>query len=157
MKYYITCLFLLTACARFESSPENCKVNKTSNGVVITCPDGSSSTVSNGTNGSNGAQGIQGATGDTGATGLQGDVGPQGIAGTNGLNGSTITMVTFCTGSTSYPSEFNEIGFCIDNNIYAVYSANDGFLSYIPPGAYSSNGINSSCTFTVSANCVITH
>jgi hypothetical protein len=69
--------------------------------------------------------------------------------------GTVITIVQFCPGDTNYPSEFDEIGFCINNNIYAVYSVNDGFLSLVPPGVYSSNGIDASCTFTITANCGI--
>lgn len=72
------------------------------------------------------------------------------------LNGSIMKPVQFCANSIpSYPTTFPEIGFCIDNNLYAVYSANGGFLVLVTPGTYSSNGINSSCTFTVLSGCVI--
>jgi hypothetical protein len=114
-------------------------------GSLISCPDGSSSLVLNGTNGSNGNAGATGATGATGA------------AGTNGSNGTVVAPVQFCKGTGSYPSTFPEVGFCINNNLYAVYSANDGFLTEVLPGTWSSDGINSSCTFTVSANCVVTN
>jgi hypothetical protein len=75
----------------------------------------------------------------------------------NGLNGTnpTIPIVQFCPGTTTYPSEFNEIGLCINSQIYAVYSINNGFLSMIPPGYYDSNAMNSTCNFTVLTNCVI--
>lgn len=79
------------------------------------------------------------------------------LNGSNGAAGTLVSPVQFCPGSTSYPNEFNEIGFCIDKNLYAVYSKNDGFLVFVPPGNYSSNGINSSCNFTVNLNCIITH
>lgn len=101
--------------------------------------------------------GATGATGQTGATGAAGRDGTNGSNGTNGTNGTVITPVQFCPGVDTYPSEFNEVGLCINGNVYAVYSANDGFMSMIPPGIYSSNGINASCTFTVGANCAITH
>lgn len=65
------------------------------------------------------------------------------------INGTTFAPIQFCPGSTTYPSQFNEVGFCINGSLYAVYSANDGFLTVIPDGVYSSDGINSSCTFTV--------
>lgn len=68
---------------------------------------------------------------------------------------NNFTIVQFCPGITSYPQTFSEIGFCINNQLYAVYSANDGFLTLVPPGTYSSNGINSSCTFNVGLNCEV--
>jgi hypothetical protein len=80
--------------------------------------------------------------------------------GTNGLNGAPgtkITSVQFCPGNVTYPTIFPEIGFCIEGNLYAVYSANDGFLTEIPPGQYLSNAIGSSCNFTVLPNCVISN
>lgn len=80
-----------------------------------------------------------------------------GIDGAPGTDLTPVSIVQFCSGVTSYPNEFNEIGFCIDGKVYGTYSANDGFSSYLPPGAYSSNGINSSCTFTIGANCAISH
>ena len=88
--------------------------------------------------------------GPTGAQGSTGSTGPQGPPGTIG------TPVQFCPGTTSYSGEFNEVGFCINGSIYAVYSANDGFLSEVPPGTYTSDGINASCTFTVGPNCEVT-
>lgn len=67
-----------------------------------------------------------------------------------------ITPVQFCPNVTpTYPTTFPEVAFCIQGNLYAVYSANDGFLTLIPPGVYSSNAVGSSCTFTVLNNCQI--
>ena len=104
-------------------------------GSLITCPDGSSSVVLNGKAGTNGS---------VGATGQA------------GVSGTIITPVKFCAGFTqNYPSTFAESGLCINNKIYGVYSAHDGFLAELPPGNYSSNGINSSCSFTIKANCVV--
>jgi hypothetical protein len=40
--------------------------------------------------------------------------------------------------------------------MYGVYSDNGGFLSELPPGEYSSDGINASCSFTIGANCSVT-
>lgn len=68
-----------------------------------------------------------------------------------------ITIVQLCPGTPTYPSTFPEDAECIDNALYAVYSANDGFLTELTPGLYQSNAIGSSCTFTVAANCVVTH
>lgn len=99
-------------------------------GALVTCPDGTQSLVLNGTNGTNGAPGTP---------------------------GTLVTPVQFCPGTTHYPTTFPEVGFCINNELYAVYSANDGFLTKVAPGVWSSNAIGSSCTFTVSANCVVTN
>lgn len=105
-------------------------------GSLIQCSDGSQSLVLNGTNGTNGAAGV---------------------AGTAGTPGTLVTSVQFCPGTPSYPSTFPEVGFCISNVLYAVYSANDGFLTVVEPGTWSSNAIGSSCTFTVSANCKVSN
>jgi hypothetical protein len=100
-------------------------------GAAISCQDGTTALILNGTPGQRGAEGSPGIV---------------------------VTPIQFCgTSSNSYPDVFNEIGFCIDGNIYAVYSQNGGFLTEIGPGNYSSDGINSSCNFTVASNCVVTH
>lgn len=93
--------------------------------------------------------------------GVKGDTGLTGSSGTNGSNGTNatpVTIVQFCPSSfvPSYPNTFPEIGFVIGGKIYAVYSANGGFLTLLTPGEYSSDGINSSCNFTVTANGTIT-
>lgn len=101
-------------------------------GSLITCSDGTSSIVLNGTDGANGTN------------------------GTSGTDGTVITPIQFCTGFTqSYPNTFAESGVCIAGIMYGVYSANGGFLSMLPPGEYSSDGINASCTFSISVNCVV--
>lgn len=101
----------------------------------------------------------QGATGDVGAQGVSGAsiVGPVGPQGQAGVNGTSVTVVKFCPGTTTYPSKFVEIGFCIGGKLYGTYSANDGFSTELPPGYYGSKGINSSCNFTVGANCTISN
>lgn len=110
----------------------SCFVSQTPSGAAIACSDGSSAPISNGANGSN---------------------------GTNGTDGSdaTIGIVQFCSGSTSYPTTFVEVGFCINNELWAVYSENNGFLVKVPPGVYQSHGHNSSCAFIVAPNCQITY
>lgn len=109
-----------------------------------------------------GATGLTGANGQDGSNGLNGSNGNNGVDGTNGtngtngVNGTVVLPVQFCPGSsTVYPNTFPEIGFCINNNIYAVYSTNGGFLSLMTPGTYSSAGVGSACNFTIAANCVI--
>jgi hypothetical protein len=64
-------------------------------------------------------------------------------------------FVQFCSGTTMYPTEFNEVGICYLGNLYGVYSLNNGFLTLIPPGEYESNAVGSSCNFQVLPNCVI--
>lgn len=127
----------------------------TPNGAsLITCSDGSQSLVLNGTPGS---QGIAGQNGQNGHDGHDGSQGSQGAQGTAGTPGTVITSVKFCSGSDSYPSTFAEVGFCISGKLYAVYSDHGGFLTEVVPGSYSSNGINSSCTFTVYTSCTVVH
>lgn len=83
--------------------------------------------------------------------------GPAGKDGTNGADGTTITLVQLCPGIPVYPSKFIEVAFCINDQLYAVYSQNGGFETLLPPGTYGSNGINASCNFVVAAHCVITN
>ena len=105
-------------------------------GALLSCTDGTEQLILNGVNGTNGTNGIN---------------------GTNGTNGTVITPIQFCKNPvTTYPSTFAEVGFCINGEIYAVYSANSGFLSPIPDGNYESDGINASCNFTVTG-CVISN
>lgn len=101
--------------------------------------------------GMNGIDGIAGAVGATGAQGIQGAQGPA------GANGTVITPVEFCPGVTPvYPSVFPEYGLCINDQLYGVYSANDGFMALLPPGAYTSNAVGSACNFTIAAHCSVT-
>lgn len=93
------------------------------------------------------------ACGKTGPKGDPGEsvVGPQGAPGSDAAQ---ITPVELCPGFVpKYPYSFPEYGLCIDNQLYGVYSANGGFLALLPPGTYSSNGINASCNLTVASNC----
>lgn len=94
--------------------------------------------------------------------GMAGVVGPQGLQGAMGLTGANgqdstpLTFVQLCQGIVqNYPNTFPELAICVNRNLYGVYSANNGFLVLMPPGAYSSNGINASCNFTVAPDCVI--
>lgn len=118
-----------------------CAAQCATGGLVITTLNGSVSTSNVVCNG---------ASGPVGATGPTGNQGP---AGTD-LN--NISMVKFCSETPSYPSSFPEYGLCMNNQLWGVYSDHGGFWALLPPGTYSSNGINSSCTFTIGTNCSIT-
>lgn len=95
--------------------------------------------------------------GPRGFEGLPGPQGPQGEQGLPGINATPVTMVQLCPGVPTYPTTFIEYAFCVSGQLYATYSANGGFTTYLPPGAYSSNAINSACAFTVSDNCQVTN
>lgn len=84
--------------------------------------------------------------------------GKPGYNGVDGASGTVIIPIQLCDASfvPTYPNIFPEYALCIDNQLYGVYSANGGFLALLPPGQYNSNGINSSCTFTISSDCNIT-
>lgn len=100
-----------------------------------------------------GAQGSTGAQGPTGAQGVPGVIGPTGPAGTNA---TPVTVVPLCPGFVpTYPNIFPEYALCIQSKLYGVYSANGGFLAELPPGTYSSNGINADCHLTILPNCVV--
>lgn len=91
-----------------------------------------------------------------GEKGEAGEVGTTGPAGTNGQDATPVTVVQLCPGTTIYPTTYVEVAFCIGGKLWATYSANGGFSTEIPPGTYNSNGVGSSCTFTVSSNCEVT-
>lgn len=104
-----------------------------------------------------GDTGAPGANGSDGKQGPVGNTGPQGAPGPRGVDGKTITVVQLCPNSTAhYPNVFVEEAFCIDNKLYAVYSADEAFLTVLTPGAYRSDAIGSACNFTVTLNsCVL--
>jgi|ERR1035437_2263438 hypothetical protein len=110
-----------------------------------------------GVSGPTGATGPQGTDGTNGTNGSDGATGPQGVPGTNGTNATPVTVVTLCPGVSTYPSTFVEIALCLNNNLYAVLSEHDGFLTYLPPGKYESKALDSSCDLTVHPGCVISH
>lgn len=114
--------------------------------IVSCCPR-------DGKDGPPGVIGPQGPSGSNGNDGDDGAIGPTGPVGDTGASGTLATFVQFCPGVTAYPSTFVEVGICVNHNLYAVYSANDGFLTLIPPGRYHSNAIGSRCDFTVLTDC----
>ena len=69
---------------------QTCTIDKVNNNAFISCPDGTSAFIYDGSNGSDGTNGIQGEKGDkgdTGEAGPQGEKGETGATGQNGTNG----------------------------------------------------------------------
>lgn len=142
MKYVIVCLVLGLVGCKGKSGDSIVGQRGQVGAIGVVGPQGPA--------GNDGTNGVDGQNGTNGSNGLDGAVGPK------GEDGTVITPIQFCPNVVpTYPSTFPESGLCINGNIFAVYSANDGFLALIPPGVYSSNAIGSSCTFTVLANCQI--
>ena len=110
-------------------------------------PEGHKGT--NGVDGKDGVNGIDGRNGENGATG------PVGTTGPAGADGHIAVVIPLCAGTPTYASVFVEVALCINQELYAVYSANGGFLTKILPGTYSSNAIGSRCDFKVIQNCQI--
>lgn len=109
---------------------------------------------SKGDSGTNGEQGVQGLVGPQG---LPGQDGQPGSNGADGLNAPGVIAVSLCPGfEPSYPNLFPEYALCIDNKLYGVYSANGGFLAELPPGDYSSNGVNATCSLRIAVDCSVT-
>lgn len=147
-----------------------CTVSAIANGAQITCPDGTTQTI---TNGVQGEQGIVGETGPAGVsaapcTAAQTDVGATITCpgsptvtvanGSDGTNATSVTVVQLCPsyGPTQYPDSFPEQALCVSNNLYGVYwSGTQAFLAEIVPGAYASTSPDG-CTLTVSENCQVT-
>lgn len=96
-------------------------------------------------------------TGAKGDSGLQGPTGSSGADGEDGVDATPVTMVQLCPGTPTYPTTFIEYAFCVQGKLYATYSANGGFTTYLPPGNYSSNAINSSCNVVVGDNCQVSN
>jgi hypothetical protein len=147
----------------------SCTVTKVANKSTISCADGTSVSVLDGTdglagaNGGTGAVGTKGDTGMEGAKGSTGAAGPKGDTGATGAAGSSITPVKLCSDSTSgYP----EYGFILNGAVYGVYygylnshgdpaSSSSGtlqsFLAKLTPGRYqSTNGTG--CEFSINSN-----
>lgn len=110
-----------------------------------------------GPSGAQGSPGLNGHDGSPGQDGNAGQNGQNGADGKDGIDATPVTVVQLCPGSTSYPSTFVEVAFCVGGRLYGTYSANGGFSTELVPGTYSSNAIGSSCNLTVEANCVVTH
>jgi hypothetical protein len=154
MKKLLLLPFIFTACGTYDASipnrlisphkpmpspspvaPLSCTVKQLAQGAQIMCPDGSVALITDGTNGINGTDGIN---------------------GTNGTDATPVTTVQFCPGTPTYPSTFPEFGIIISGVMYGVYSQNGGFLAQLPPGKYYSNGIGSTCNFTINPDLTIT-
>lgn len=95
--------------------------------------------------------GPRGDQGFPGVSGIPGEAGPQGAPG---IDLDAVSIVPLCPGVSNY-STFIEVGFCINNNLYATYSTHGGFSTLLAPGAYSSNAVGSSCNFVVVSGCEI--
>ena len=153
-------------------------------GVEVSCPDGTTSVVGNGSSGSNGTNGandsscsvstlsVGSVTAPDGGSlitcsdgsssvvlnGSAGTAGADGAQGAAGAPGTVITPIQFCPGfKQSYPNTFSESAICVGGNLYGVYSLNGGFLAELPPGEYSSDGVNASCNFSIGPDCKVSN
>lgn len=175
MKFIIVAIILTYVASGCGKSTDSnaCTLTKVVGGTQISCPGSDPEVVTNGTKGSPGATGPQGSSGSSCsiqqiATGAlitcggwfavinSGSNGVDGADGKDGVDATPVTVQQLCEGTPTYPSIFVEDALCINDKLYAVYSANGGFLSYLPPGEYSSNGIGSRCNFSVDIGCQIT-
>lgn len=170
MRYVVFTMILLitiSCSAPFKGEPgsagPSCQIQHVSQGTQVSCPGSDPQIIPDGSQGPSGPQGatgtpgLGGAPGLTGGTGATGQPGASGPTGADGTPGSTISLIQLCASSfvPTYPSVFPEYALCLEGQLYGVYSANGGFLALLPPGQYSSDGINASCTFTILPNCVI--
>jgi hypothetical protein len=137
MKHLIPVLLCLTACGKYtgsvptvEPSPAPpCQTSSVATGYLLSCPGQTPVTISNGVNGINGLPGV---------------------------NGVSPSVVQLCPGTSNYGT-FVEFAILVGSKLYAVYSDHGGFLTYLAPGNYSSNGIGSACSFTVHNDNSISH
>lgn len=115
-----------SSCSVTQVSPSECSPN---GGALITCGDNSQALVLNGTNG---------------------------VDGQPGTSGTLVTPVQFCPGNSIYNNSYPEVGFCINDKLYAVYSS-VATLVEVPPGSYGSISAGNSCGFTVGEHCQVTN
>lgn len=97
---------------------------------------------------------VVGPKGDTGDRGKDGVPGSVGDVGPKGADGEIATVVQLCPGSSNY-GVFIEVALCINHSLFGVYSDHGGFMTYLAPGNYYSNGIGSACNFKVLSNCEV--
>lgn len=137
-------LFVLISCAdgnrifrdgvdgKDGQSGGSCKVSPAvdGSGSLITCPDGSTSFVKNGSNGVDGSN------------------------GTDGTNGTSVELIKLCPNVTgSYAGSYPEYAFRVGNALYAVYyDKKESGLVQLYPGRYSSTTPGANCEFTVGAD-----
>lgn len=112
------------------SDGSSCSTQALATGALISCTNGTSAYIANGA------------------------VGP---AGASAPPSSSVTIVALCGGATVYPVNFVEVGICLNNKLYGVYSENSGFMTEIVPGAYHSNAHGNSCNLNVGLNCQVSH
>jgi hypothetical protein len=107
--------------------------------------------------GKDGVNGTNGIDGNNGTNGIDGKDGVDGKDGPAGEDGTEITVVKFCPNIPAiYPFSFPEIGFKINNKIYAVFSGSAGSgLVELIPGTYTTTTTNLGCTFKVKIGGVI--
>lgn len=93
----VVCILFIAGCTNGSDGKNgvNCHVTSTTNGAVINCTDGTSTTITNGLQGPSGNTGPQGVVGGDGAkgdTGNSGATGLQGAPGSNGVNGHNVAF-----------------------------------------------------------------
>lgn len=144
----------------------SCHVTQGPTNATITCDDGSTATVSNGQNGLTGATGANGSScsvmaaldGSGALISCQdgsnvfvknGEKGDTGATGAAGMNATSVEFVKFCNSANPSYGSFPEYGMRVGTKIYAVYSANNGFLTLLSPGTYVTTSTGLNCNFTV--------
>lgn len=114
---------------------EPCTESAVTNGVIISCPNGDSAIILNGTPGQVGPQGIQGQPGAAGETSFS----------------TNVSFIQFCPneGPTTY-GHFPEQGLVVGDQILGVYyDGVNAWLAEIVPGTYNSTATGLGCTFQV--------
>lgn len=126
-------ILLMTGCGTNQAiiTPVNCSVELIDNGSIITCPDGSSTIISNGKDGEKGEVGQNGSS-------------------------TEIVSIKLCPYTDNYPNVFPEYAVCIDNELFGVYwDSKNAWLAKIIPGYYASTSTSAPCTFEVKENCEV--
>lgn len=124
----------------------SCSAIQMSNGVLVSCSNGTQGFVANGQDGQDGEDGEDGEDGQDGTNGTN---------GTNGQNGSdgVIEVINPC----GVQGQFEELLFRLsDGKVYALYfGSGNAFLTWLSPGSYvTTDGKN--CHFSVNSSNQVT-
>jgi len=161
-----------------DGAINSCSATSVTEGVEVSCTDGTKSLIKHGAQGIQGLPGVNGTscsvfeipegakifcsdgTNAVAKNGEKGDNGEQGETGLPGEAGASMAVVKLCPNDRS---SFPEYGMKLGSSVYAVYYGNvrngepsnngilQAFFTKLLPGRYvSTNGTN--CQFTLTAN-----
>lgn len=150
----LDCVFVGKRCYYAETKPKDCTVSSDVNGTLITCEDGTSSFINNGTNGLDGDDcSVMPASNGAVVT-----CGTDSVVILNGADGkdaelpdkSISDLIDPCGDN---PGEFDEVILKMADGTHVVYfqDGNKRFLTVLGPGNYQTTD-KQKCNFSIDTN-----